>query len=128
MADGSYDHARLSKVDFPMREDGGRQAEREKDRGTYRDLSGPGPGWPYLKTNHIFLDEASKEIGTPEKTKRNLQWRLGRFSYPYPDGNKKGKTFFGHLKALGVLNLVLEHPVLSTIIRRNNQEFSCTVV
>jgi len=52
------------------------------------------------------------EIGSLAKTNRELVARLKHFPYPYPDGNKKGNTFYSHLKKLGLLALLLSPPLL----------------
>ena len=75
------------------------------------------PGWPYLEGAGIFSAKVSKEIGSPAESKKQLKFRLEKFLYPYPDGNTIGKTFYQHLRGLGLLDVILNPPVLGEIRR-----------
>jgi hypothetical protein len=43
--------------------------------------------------------------------------RLKTFHYPYPEGNKGKKTFYDHVKSLGLLQFLLHPPFLRDIRR-----------
>ena len=66
--------------------------------------------WPYV----LYYPSAIR-LDDPEKTKREIVWRLKNFHYPYPEGNKAHKTFYKHIKSLGLLNLLLTPPLLWSI-------------
>ncbi len=71
-------------------------------------LDGP---WPYTFGDPV-TEFVMSELGEPEKSKEEIVARLKSFYYPYPEGNKSGKTFYEHLKSLGLLNSLLATPLL----------------
>jgi hypothetical protein len=75
------------------------------------------PAWPYLEGSNVLGSKVTKELGSPEQSKREVEWRLKRLPYPYPAGNKKNRTFHKHLQSLGVLDLILSPLVLWEIRR-----------
>lgn len=58
--------------------------------------------WPYV-THDLVADRVSKELASPERTRNQLIYRLKRFLYPYPEGNRKKRTFYTHVRSLGLL-------------------------
>ena len=59
--------------------------------------------------------EINHQIGPPEQSRRELVARLDDFDYPYPEGNKKHKTFYDHLESRGLLPSIIEPPFLWTV-------------
>lgn len=70
------------------------------------------PAWPYVDGSNILGSMVSREIGQPEKSQEELKWRLKQVRYPFPEGNKSGKTFYQHIQSLGLLDLLLNPPLL----------------
>lgn len=73
-------------------------------------LSKPGPPWPRIE--HEILPKPPKELSSPTESTKEINLRLRKFLYPYPQGNKRGKTFHQHVKSLGLLNLITKPPLL----------------
>jgi hypothetical protein len=88
--------------------------ERKKERKAWPAGVVPliGPGWPHLEGTNILGSKVSKELGSPAKSKKQLIWRLKEFHYPYPEGNKSGNSFYQHVQNLGLLDLILNPPML----------------
>jgi len=76
-----------------------------------------GPGWPHLEGARIFSAKVSKELGSLAESRKQLKFRLEKFLYPYPYGNTIGKTFYQHLHEAGLLDVILNPPVLWEIRR-----------
>jgi hypothetical protein len=73
------------------------------------------PAWPYWDIGPVS-SAVSKELGEPEETVSEIEWRLQRFRYPYRGGRgKKPKTFYERAEILGILDALLEPPLLSDI-------------
>lgn len=70
-----------------------------------------GPGWPRL-TRDLIAHQVMAELSSPGETRRLLIGRLKKFLYPYPQGTKKGKTFYDRLDSLGLLDVILNPPLL----------------
>jgi hypothetical protein len=76
-----------------------------------------GPPYPYVSGDESAA-RASREQGTPEKSQRQLVRRLKRFQYPYVAPHpyavkiRSGKSFYRHVRSLGLLNFLLEPPFL----------------
>jgi hypothetical protein len=63
-----------------------------------------GRGYPHPFSS---VDLISKKASlSNEQAKRQLMYRLKRFRYPYPEGNKSHKTFYRHVKEEGVLDVL----------------------
>jgi hypothetical protein len=72
-----------------------------------------GLGYPHPHTRVDLF--APKEVDSLAHTKRMLIERLKKFQYPYPDGNKAHKTFYLHLKDKGLLDVLLNLPLIFEI-------------
>ena len=70
------------------------------------------PKVPYLYRLEYPVLEPPED---PEKSKRNIVARLKSFLYPYPQGNKSNKTFYEFLKSLGLLEILINPPLLFRI-------------
>jgi hypothetical protein len=77
---------------------------------------GIGPGWPHIASGPN-ASRINKIISTPRASQKRLVQRLKAFEYPYPEGDKGGKTFHEHVKSLGHLKYLLEPPFLWEIRR-----------
>jgi len=94
------------------------EEEHDQQREAFSDISWVQPGFPYPLTHEDpICARISAEISDQEKSKRELLWRLKRISYPYPSTNKSRRTFYRHLQSLGVLDLLLNPPLLYEIRR-----------
>ena len=71
----------------------------------------PQPPWPHAAFGPN-LYQINKIISTPEESIKHLLYRLKKFPYPYPLGTKKHKTFYLHVKSLGLLDFLLKPPFL----------------
>lgn len=90
--------------------------ERDKDTMLF-DTVRPEPPPLYVGGDKIAA-RASRELGTPEKSRRQLVRRLKRFRYPYVAPHqyavkiRSGKSFYRHVQSLGLLKFLLEPPFL----------------
>jgi hypothetical protein len=95
--------------------------ERDKHIGP-ADPVREGPPWPYV-SGDMIADRVSRELSTPEKSRKQLAWRLKRFRYPYVIHHPFGppirttKSFYRHVKDLGLLDFLLKPPFLWEVRR-----------
>jgi hypothetical protein len=87
--------------------------EREKHVGP-ADPIREGPPWPYAAGDEIAA-RVTRELSTSEKSRKQLLWRLKRFRYPYGTTAKVPKSFYTHVKVLGLLNFLLSQPFLDKV-------------
>jgi hypothetical protein len=88
--------------------------EQERFRNKFPAVAVLGPPWPEVGADKI-AGKVLREQGKQEQSQRKFLRRLKRFQYPYPEGNKKGKTFYGHLKDLGLLGFLLSPQFIEEI-------------
>jgi hypothetical protein len=73
------------------------------------------PAYPYWDYGTI-ASAVTKELGSPDKSIKELRWRLKQFQYPYPRSvARKPTTFYQHAKSIGILRDLLKPPLLSDI-------------
>jgi hypothetical protein len=75
-----------------------------------------GAGWPHIAVGPN-VSKINQILFTPRASRKRLVQRLKAFEYPYPEGNKRGKTFYTHVESLGHLKYLLEPPFLWEIRR-----------
>lgn len=90
-----------------------RLKERDKHVGP-ADPVREGPPWPYVSGDKIAA-RVNRELSTSEKSRKQLVWRLKRFRYPYGSTARVQKSFYVHVKRMGVLNFLLSEPFLDTV-------------
>jgi hypothetical protein len=96
-------------------------AERNRHRARF-DYAPEGPPWPYISGDKIAA-RVSREQGPPATSQAQLVRRLRAFrhpyvaSHPYGVSNRRGKTFFTHVRSLGLLQFVLNPPFLWEVRR-----------
>lgn len=73
------------------------------------------PPWPYVDLPLETTAKVSEEIGSPSKSKKEIDWRLKQIEYPFPEGNRNHKTFYQHVESLGLLGALRIPPLLSQI-------------
>jgi hypothetical protein len=88
-------------------------AERDKHTGP-ADPVHEGPPWPYVSGDKIAA-RVTRELGTPEKSRKHLVRRLKRFRYPYGTMAKLHKSFYVHVRGLGILNFLLSNSFLDNV-------------
>jgi hypothetical protein len=76
--------------------------------------SNVGSGWPHMHEDYVPVKEPAF-LKTVEESQKEIMWRLMKFKYPYPEGNKKGKTFYEHVRDEEVVDVLLNPPLLWTI-------------
>lgn len=74
----------------------------------------PGIPWPDV-SDDFLMPQVVAEHANLEESKKEILSRLKHFRYPYPAGNKSGRTFYDHLSRLGLVNLLIETPLLYDI-------------
>ena len=87
--------------------------ERDKHEGP-ADPVREGPPWPYV-TGDKIAERVNREQGTLEKSRKQLAWRLKRIRYPYGTRATVKKSFYTHVKALGLLNFLLSESFLCKV-------------
>jgi hypothetical protein len=92
------------------------EEEQDNFRSKFPAVPPAGPPWPFVGQGKI-TERVLREQGTLEQSQEKLLERLKRFKYPYPEGNIRGRTFYDHLKDLGLLS-VISSPELITVIRQ----------
>ncbi len=75
------------------------------------DVPSLGPPWPYV-AHDLIGPRVTAELSDPDKSRRQLVWRLKRLEYPYPERNKRHRTFYRLLRERGLLDLLLNPPLL----------------
>ena len=70
--------------------------------------------WPYEKSEKVEA-QASRELSTHAKSRRQLVERLQRFRYPYQSRAKKAPTFYFHVKKLRLLTFLQSRAFLSEV-------------
>jgi hypothetical protein len=97
----------------------------QKDREKHAHPADPvrdGPPWPYVSDDKIAV-RVSRELSTPEESRKQLTTRLEAFRYPYeawrPDGtvSQGVGTFYSHVESLGLLDFLLTPPFLWDVRR-----------
>lgn len=64
--------------------------------------------WPDAQVRSESIAEVIEaSIGFPEHVANKLESRLCAFEYPYPDGTRKGTTFYEYLRNVGLLRWCL---------------------
>jgi hypothetical protein len=81
-----------------------------------------GPSWPYVSDDKIAA-RVSRELSTPEESRKQLITRLETFRYPYEAWRPGGTvsqgigTFYSHVESLGLLDFLLTPPFLWDVRR-----------
>lgn len=88
---------------------------RRTERKSQRDYDGILPQPSYFQRDHRIWQIVNREKLSEEAQKAELKARLDHFQYPYPEGNKSGKTFSHHLASRALSDLLLESRVFSEI-------------
>lgn len=73
--------------------------------------SDPAVFWPHASRD-LLVPLAVAELGSAEKSKREIIDRFSRIRYPFPEGTKSGKTVLDHLKSSKLVDVLLTPPML----------------
>jgi hypothetical protein len=88
-----------------------------KERDNHVDPADPvreGPPWPGVAGDKIAA-RVNQELSTSDKTRKQLIYRLKRIRYPYATTTRVKKSFYIHLKGLGLLTFLLGKPFLDKV-------------
>jgi len=81
-----------------------------------------GPPWPYVSDDKIAV-RVSRELSTPEESRKQLVARLEAFRYPYEAWRPHGEvsqgvgSFYSHVESSGLLDFLITPPFLWDIRR-----------
>lgn len=81
-----------------------------------------GPPWPYVSDDKI-ASRVSRELSTPEESRKQLVERLEAFRYPYQawrphsEVSQGVSSFYSHVESLGLLDFLITPPFLWDVRR-----------